>query len=73
MDWGTGEVPALLQAGEMVLTRAQQARLFAIANGKEGVGGQVLILETPVYLDGRLISKSTTRHQYTDVMIKRLK
>lgn len=70
---------ALLKGGEMVLTKAQQKQLFAIANGNLALGNIpaqtpiVIQSETPVYLDGRLISRNTTAHQYTDVKIKRLK
>lgn len=34
---GMGNVPAVLQAGEMVLTRSQQAQLFNMANGSSMV------------------------------------
>lgn len=38
----TGDrVSAQVNSGEMILTKAQQARLFRMANGEEGNGGQV--------------------------------
>lgn len=74
VDFEAGEGPALLKDGEMVLTQAQQAELFAIANGGTGGGGtQTIVVQSPVYLDGRLISRSVTDHQYTDVMARRYK
>lgn len=72
VDFEAGEVPALLQSGEMVLTRAQQKVLFDIANGRGAPAGQSIYVESPpIYLDGRLISQSATQHQYTDVKVRR--
>lgn len=74
VDFETGEGPALLKDGEMVLTQAQQAQLFALANGADSGGGaQTVVINTPVYLDGREISRTVTQHQYTDVMARRYK
>lgn len=74
VDFETGEGPALLKDGEMVLTQAQQAQLFALANGADSGGGaQTVVINTPVYLDGRQISRTVTQHQYTDVMARRYK
>ncbi len=79
VDFKTGEGTALLKDGEMVLTQAQQKTLFDLANGK-GVssryvaeGGDGVVVQTPVYLDGKLISDNVTRHQYDDVMTRRFK
>ena len=67
-----GEGLALLKDGEMVLTQAQQAQLFALAAGTEAAGGgQTVVVVSPVYLDGRLISQNTTDHQFSDVMARR--
>lgn len=67
-----GEGLALLKDGEMVLTQAQQARLFALAAGTQAAGGgQTVVVVSPVYLDGRLISQNTTDHQFSDVMARR--
>ena len=73
VDFETGEGPALLKDGEMVLTHAQQARLFNLANGTlDGAAGKSpIVIQSPVYLDGRLISKSTTDYQFSDVMARR--
>lgn len=72
VDWKAGEVPAILQQGEMVLTRAQQKVLFDIANGRGAPAGQSIYVESPpIYLDGRLISQNATQHQYTDVKVRR--
>lgn len=65
-----GEGVALLKDGEMVLTQAQQKQLFEMANGSIP-GQQTVVVQSPVYLDGRLISKSTTDHQFADVMARR--
>ena len=74
VDFETGEGPALLKDGEMVLTQAQQAQLFALANGADSGGrAQTVVINTPVYLDGREISRTVTQHQYTDVMARRYK
>lgn len=72
VDFEAGEVPALLQSGEMVLTRAQQKVLFDIANGRGAPAGQSIYVESPpIYLDGRMISQNATQHQYTDVKVRR--
>ena len=69
-----GEGLALLKDGEMVLTQAQQAQLFALAaSGGSAPGSQTVVVTSPVYLDGRLISRNVTQHQYTDVMVRRYK
>ena len=69
-----GEGLALLKEGEMVLTQAQQSQLFALANGAPTAGGQqTVVVTSPVYLDGREISRNVTQHQYTDVMARRYK
>ena len=75
VDWTEGETPALLMGGEMVLTQAQQARLFDLANGRGDVGGtQTIVVDSPpVYLDGKLISRNSMQHQYNDIKVKRLK
>ncbi len=73
VDFRVGEGLALLRDGEMVLTQAQQAKLFALANGAAGGGAQPIVITSPVYLDGREISRSVTQHQYTDVMARRYK
>ncbi len=74
VDFAVGEAPALLKDGEMVLTQQQQARLFAIANG-DSMGGSssMIVVQSPIYMDGRLITNTVTRHQYNDVMAKRYK
>lgn len=67
-----GEGLALLKDGEMVLTQAQQAQLFALAaSGGSASSGQTVVVATPVYLDGRLIARNTTDHQFFDVMARR--
>lgn len=73
VDFHAGEVPALLQNGEMVLTRAQQKVLFDIANGRQApvAGSAVYVESAPIYLDGRLISQNATQHQFTDVKVRR--
>lgn len=69
-----GEGLALLKDGEMVLTQAQQAQLFALAaSGGSAPGSQTVVVTSPIYLDGRLISRNVTQHQYTDVMVRRYK
>ena len=69
-----GEGLALLKDGEMVLTQAQQAQLFALAaSGGSASSGQTVVVTSPIYLDGRLISRNVTQHQYTDVMVRRYK
>ena len=80
VDFEAGEGPALLKSGEMVLTQAQQKTLFDIANGRKvsstyGIGqqSQMVVIQSPVYLDGKLISRNVTQHQYTDVMTRRYK
>lgn len=80
VDFKTGEGPALLSDGEMVLTPRQQAALFSFINnpisssGELGGSAPVVIQnETPVYLDGKLISKNSTQHQFTDAMIRRVR
>ena len=75
VDWTEGETPALLMGGEMVLTQAQQARLFDLANGRGDAGGtQTIVVDSPpVYLDGKLISRNSMQHQYNDIKVKRLK
>lgn len=77
VDFETGEGPALLKDGEMVLTQAQQAELFALANGAGLASNpheQIIIVESPpIYLDGRLITKSVTTHQYNDIKVRRLR
>ena len=43
---GSGNVPAVLLGGEMVLTRSQQAQLFNMANGKgmkDTGGGRTIV------------------------------
>lgn len=71
VDFEAGEGIALLKDGEMVLTQAQQKQLFELASGGSGLGGQPIVVQSPVYLDGRLISKNTTGHQFSDVMARR--
>lgn len=71
VDFEAGEGLALLKDGEMVLTQAQQKQLFELASGGSGLGGQPIVVQSPVYLDGRLISKNTTGHQFSDVMARR--
>ena len=80
VDFEASEGPAWLQKGEMVLTQKQQAQLFAMANGQIGSLASpdnrlpiIIQNDTPVYLDGRLISDSVTRNQYTDVKVRRYK
>ena len=76
VDFEAGEGPALLKDGEMVLTKQQQAQLFAIANGiSTGPGNAPIVIQndTPVYLDGRLISRNSTQHQFTDAMVRRVR
>jgi hypothetical protein len=58
VDFEAGEGLALLKSGEMVLTQAQQANLFAIANGENVSGGAYanpsfnISLKGDVYMDG---------------------
>lgn len=79
VDFEAGEGPALLKDGEMVLTQAQQKMLFDLANGVRPVGlsgagnGQAVVIQSPVYLDGKIISDNVTRHQYDSVMARRFK
>ena len=74
VDFKAGEGLALLKSGEMVLTQRQQAELFAMANGM-GINSNsaVIVVNSPVYLDGREITSNVTKHQYSDVMAKRYK
>ena len=80
--------PAFLDAGERVLTREENARFNALG-GLTGLeqamtknfaynvgGGQApinIIVESPVSLDGKIISKNSTRHQYVNTAVKRYK
>lgn len=75
VDFAMGEGPALLKDGEMVLTQKQQAELFALANGNysEAANSSVIVVNSPLYLDGKLITDNVTKHQYSDVMAKRYK
>lgn len=80
VDFKTGEGPALLSDREMVLTPRQQANLFSFINnpisstGGLGSGAPIVIQnDSPVYLDGKLISKNSTQHQFTDAMIRRVR
>lgn len=75
VDFAMGEGPALLKDGEMVLTQKQQAELFALANGNysDAANSSVIVVNSPLYLDGKLITDNVTKHQYSDVMTKRYK
>lgn len=80
VDFEAGEGPALLSDREMVLTPRQQANLFSFINNPipsmGGLGSSTPIIvqnDTPVYLDGKLISKNSTQHQFTDAMIRRVR
>ena len=76
VDFPQDEGMALLKSGEMVLTEQQQATLFAMANGSmigAANSSTPVVVQSPVYLDGRLISRNSTEHQYTDVKVKRYK
>lgn len=75
VDFAMGEGPALLKDGEMVLTQKQQAELFALANGNysDAANSSVIVVNSPLYLDGKLITDNVTKHQYNDVMAKRYK
>lgn len=75
VDFAMGEGPALLKDGEMVLTQKQQAELFALANGNysDAANSSVIVVNSPLYLDGKLITDNVTKHQYSDVMAKRYK
>lgn len=75
VDFAMGEGPALLKDGEMVLTQKQQAKLFALANGNysDAANSSVIVVNSPLYLDGKLITDNVTKHQYNDVMAKRYK
>lgn len=75
VDLAMGEGPALLKDGEMVLTQKQQAELFALANGNysDAANSSVIVVNSPLYLDGKLITDNVTKHQYNDVMAKRYK
>lgn len=82
-DW----FPAYLDYGERVLTREENIRFNQLGGLKgmesmlsasvmgglsgTGLGGQPIVVQSPVYLDGRLISKNTTGHQFSDVMARR--
>lgn len=82
-DW----FPAYLDYGERVLTREENIRFnqlgglkgmesmlsASVIGGLSGssLGGQPIVVQSPVYLDGRLISKNTTGHQFSDVMARR--
>jgi len=52
-------VLAAVNSGEMVLNRSQQARLFDMANGRNGGGGEQTII---INLDGKVIAKSTVKN-----------
>lgn len=82
-DW----TPAYLDKGERVLTREQNIK-FKTMGGLSGMeqllSGNVALsmgstapvavaVSSPVYLDGQLISKSVTQHQYDDVMTRRIR
>lgn len=75
VDFAMGEGPALLKDGEMVLTQKQQAELFALSNGNysDAANSSVIVVNSPLYLDGKLITDNVTKHQYNDVMAKRYK
>ena len=82
-DW----FPAYLDYGERVLTREENIRFNQLGGLKgmesmlsasvmgeassTGLGGQPIVIQSPVYLAGRLISKNTTGPQFSDVMARR--
>ncbi len=60
----------------MVLTQKQQAELFAPGkrgNYSDAANSSVIVVNSPLYLDGKLITDNVTKHQYNDVMAKRYK
>ena len=57
----TGDnVLARVNSGEMILNRQQQANLFAQANGAGG-GGQEIVVNTTVEVEGQAIAKAVSR------------
>lgn len=57
----TGDkVPALVNSGEMILNREQQAELFNMANGQGSGRGEITVV-VPVSLDGKVIATSTAK------------
>ena len=80
--------PALLDAGERVLTREENAKFNALG-GLTGLEQTVtrqlaynvgvnsapinIMVESPVSLDGKVISKNSTKHQYINTAVKRYK
>ena len=80
--------PAFLDAGERVLTREENARFNALGgltgleqsmtrNLAYNVGVNqapiTIVVESPVSLDGKTISKNSTKHQYVNTAVKRYK
>ncbi len=80
-DWS----PAYLDRGERVLTREQNIKfksMGGLAGMEQLLSGNLALsmgsnapvavaVSSPVYLDGQLISKSVTQHQYDDMMVRR--
>lgn len=54
------QVQARVNSGEMILNRQQQSQLFNLANGA-GAGGQEIIVNTTVELDGEVVGNSVSR------------
>lgn len=50
-----------VNSGEMILNREQQGRLFNMANGQGGNGGQEIVINNKVELDGEVIFNSVSR------------
>lgn len=79
--------PAYLDAGERVLTKEENARFNALGGlggiekglsqnmpaGTEHGAPTNVYVESPVNLDGKTISKNTTKHQYVSAAVKRYK
>ena len=53
-------VVARVNSGEMILNRQQQAQLFAQANGS-AAGGQEIVVNTSIELDGETIGRAVSR------------
>ena len=80
--------PAFLDAGERVLTREENAKFNAMGgltgleqsmtrNLAYNVGVNqapiTIVVESPVSLDGKTISRNSTKHQYINTAVKRYK
>jgi TP901 family phage tail tape measure protein len=55
-------VPAMVNSGEMILTREQQARLMALANGQGGSSGVATRITIPLSLDGKVVAEVSANY-----------